>query len=181
MYSLSASVTSISGKAKLIQTVYFPRGVLPLSKVLVNSAEYLFSLSVLIPFLFIFRAEITFMVLWLPVLLCIQLVLTIGASLLFSCLGVYFRDLENILRYFLRFWFYLSPALYSVKDRIPVKFQAIYMLNPFAALFESYKNILVRGKSPSNYMFVVVPISLAFLIIGFMVFDKKEAKFARDV
>lgn len=179
--SLSDSVVSITGKAKVIQTVYFPRGILPLSKVFVNLAEYLFSLSVLIPFLFIFRAKITFMVLWLPVLLCIQLLLTIGASLLFSCLGVYFRDLENILRYSLRFWFYLSPALYSVKDRIPVRFQGIYMLNPFAALLESYKNILVRGKSPSNYMFVVVLVSLALLIIGFIVFDRKEAKFARDV
>ena len=55
------------------------------------------------------------------------------------------------------------------------------MLNPFAGLFESYKNVLVRGMAPSNYMFVVVLISLAVLIIGFMVFDKKEAKFAKDV
>jgi ABC-type polysaccharide/polyol phosphate export permease len=55
------------------------------------------------------------------------------------------------------------------------------MLNPFAALFMSYKNILVRGQPPSNYMLVVVPVSIIILIIGFIVFDKKEGKFARDV
>ena len=55
------------------------------------------------------------------------------------------------------------------------------MLNPFAALFESYKNILVRGKAPSDYIFITGLISLVFLIVGFVVFDRKEAKFARDV
>lgn len=179
--SLSNSVVAITGKAKLIQTVYFPKAVLPVSKVLGSLAEYLFSLLVLIPLLFIFRAEITFMLFWLPVLLVVQLLFTIGASLLCSCLGIYFRDLQNILRYSLRFWFYLSPGLYSVRDRIPVRFQHIYMLNPFAALFESYKNILVRGKGPSNYMFIVVLISFVLLIVGFIVFDRRETKFARDV
>jgi ABC-type polysaccharide/polyol phosphate export permease len=179
--SLSDSVVSITAKAKLIQTVYFPKAVLPLSKVIGGAIEYLFGLSVLVPLLFIFKANITFMVLWLPVLLLIQLLFTIGASLLCACLGIYFRDLQNILRYSLRVWFYLSPALYSVKDQIPPRFQHIYMLNPFAALFTSYKNILIRGQAPSNYMFLVAAVSLAILVIGFIVFDKKEAKFAKDV
>ena len=55
------------------------------------------------------------------------------------------------------------------------------MLNPFAALFESYKNILVRGEAPSNYMLIVVLIALSILVVGFIVFDEKEAKFARDI
>lgn len=179
--SLSDSVVTITGNAKLIQTVYFPKAVLPLSKVLGNFAEYLFSLSVLVPLLLMFKAKITFMVLWLPVLLAVQLFFTIGASLLCACLGIYFRDLQNILQYSLRLWFYLSPALYSVKDLIPVKFQPIYMLNPFAALFISYKNVLVRGEAPSNYMFVMAAVSLVVLVIGFIIFDKKESKFAKDV
>ena len=133
--SLADSVVCITGRARLIQTVYFPKAVLPISKVLGSLAEYLFSLLVLIPLLFIFRAKITVMLFWLPALLVVQLFLTVGASLLCSCLGIYFRDLQNILRYSLRFWFYLSPALYSVQDRIPDRFQHLYMLNPFAGLF----------------------------------------------
>jgi len=179
--SLSDSVVAITGKEKLIQTVYFPKAVLPISKVLGGLAEYLFSLIALVPLLFIFRAKISLMIFWLPALLLVQLLFTIGASVLCACFGVYFRDLQNILRYSLRFWFYLSPGLYSVKDRIPVRFQHIYMLNPFAALFTSYKNILVRGEAPSNYMLIVVLIALTILITGFIVFDEKEAKFARDI
>jgi len=106
---------------------------------------------------------------------------TIGAALFCSCAGVYFRDLQNILRYSLRFWFYLSPGLYSVKDRIPPRVQPLYMLNPFAALFESYKNILVRGQPPSNYMYIVVLSSLAVLVLGFSVFDWREGKLAKDI
>lgn len=179
--SLSDSVVAITGKQKLIQTVYFPKAVLPISKVLGGLAEYLFSLIALVPLLFIFGAKISLMVFWLPALLLVQLLFTIGVSVLCACFGVYFRDLQNILRYSLRFWFYLSPGLYSVEDRIPVRFQHIYMLNPFAALFTSYKNILVRGEAPSNYMLIVVLIALTILIIGVIVFDEKEAKFARDI
>jgi len=179
--SLSDSVVSITGKAKLIQTVYFPKAVLPTSKVLVGLVEYLFSLLVLIPLLFIFDAKLTYMILWLPILLLSQFLFTVGTSILCACLGVYFRDLQNILRYTLRVWFYLSPGLYSVADRIPPRFQHIYMLNPFAALFTSYKNILVRGEFPSHYMLVVVPVSIIILIVGLIIFDKKEGKFARDV
>jgi ABC-type polysaccharide/polyol phosphate export permease len=179
--SLSDSVVSITARAKLIQTVYFPKAVLPVSKVLGSLLEYLLSLLVLVPLLFIFKARMSIVMFWMPVILLVQFSLTLGASLLCSCLGVYFRDLQNILRYLLRFWFYLSPALYSVHDRIPERFRSMYMLNPFAALFESYKNILVRGKAPSNYMFLVVMISLAVLATGFVVFDRAEAGLAKDV
>jgi ABC-type polysaccharide/polyol phosphate export permease len=179
--SLSESVVAITARAKLIQAVFFPKVALPFSKVLAGLIEYLFSLSVLIPLLFIFKAEITFMVLWLPALVFVQLLFTVGISLLCSCLGVYFRDFQNIIRYFLRFWFYLSPALYSVYDRIPVRFRHIYMLNPFASLFVSYKNTLVRGKPPTAYIVVLVIAALAVLIVGLLIFDRKEKQFARDV
>ncbi|MHC4647080.1 MAG: ABC transporter permease [Planctomycetota bacterium] len=179
--SLSDSVVAITARARLIQTVYFPKAVLPVSKVLGSLVEYLLSLLVLVPLLFIFKARVTLTVLWLPMVLLVQFLLTIGASLLCACLGVYFRDLQNILRYSLRFWFYLSPGLYSVRDRIPAAFQGVYMLNPFAALFESYKNILVNGKAPSDYMLLVVPVSLALLVVGFAIFDWKEADLAKDI
>jgi ABC-type polysaccharide/polyol phosphate export permease len=81
----------------------------------------------------------------------------------------------------LRFWFYLSPALYSVKDRIPPRFQNPYMLNPFAALFESYKNIMVRGQPPTVFILVAALTGLVILVLGLVMFDKKDDRFAKDV
>jgi ABC-type polysaccharide/polyol phosphate export permease len=45
----------------------------------------------------------------------------------------------------------------------------------------SYKNVLVRGKPPTAYITVLVIVALAVLIIGLLIFDRKEAQFSRDV
>jgi lipopolysaccharide transport system permease protein len=178
--ALSKSVVSITSKVRLIQTIYFPKVVLPLSHVLLGLINYLLGLIVLVPFLFIFEARLTWNIFWLPVLIFLQLILTIGLSLFVATMGVYFRDLENILRFGLRIWFYLSPALYSVTDRIPEKYVSLYMLNPFSAIFNSYKNILVRGQPPSIYMLVFTGAAVVLFISGMMVFDRKEVNFAKD-
>jgi len=172
--SLGDSVVSVSGKARLLQSVYFPKIVLPLSKVVVATIEYFLSLIVLFPLLILFKTDTGMTILWLPVLITVQLVLTIGLSLICACLGVYFRDFQQILQYILRIMFYLSPVLYSVKDRVPKTFRQIYMLNPFAALFESYKNIFVRGSMPSEYVLLAAALAVVALVYGLWIFNKKE-------
>jgi ABC-type polysaccharide/polyol phosphate export permease len=179
--SLSGSVKAITGNAKLIQTVYFPKAVLPLSRVLVGLINFLFGLIVLVPLLLIFEANFTFNILWLPFLIFTQFLFTIGAAFLCAALGVYARDLENILQFGLRIWFYLSPALYSISDRIPKRLLPIYMLNPFAALFESYKNVLVRGVPPNAYMMIAGLLAALIFFAGLAFFGSKEPHFAKDV
>lgn len=180
-FAIIGAVKSITGKAKLIQTIYFPRSILPLARTLVGLVNYLISLISLIPILLIFHAKITFNVLWLPLLILIQLSFTLGLAFLVAAAGVYFRDLENILQFGLRMWFYLSPGLYSVEDRISAKWLNIYMLNPFASLFESYKNILVRGMAPDQYLFIAILWALGMLFVGGTFFFLRESQFAKDV
>ena len=77
--------------------------------------------------------------------------------------------------------FFLSPALYSVADRVPERFQPIYMLNPFAALFESYKNVLVRGLPPDEYMLVAAAVAVVVFVGGLQFFASKEPDLAKAV
>jgi len=144
--------------------------------------KYVFSLGALIPMLFIFKAQFSVQMLWLPLIIVIQLLFTLGLAVVFSVVGVYFRDLQNILQFGLRMWFYLSPGLFSIADRIPPRLRTIYMiLNPFASLFNAYKNILVRGLPPSQYIWIVFMLGVLILGFGFWLFDRKEADLAKDV
>ncbi|MDD5194056.1 MAG: ABC transporter permease [Candidatus Omnitrophica bacterium] len=179
--SLSDSVTSISGRAQLIKAINFPKVVLPFSKVLLNFLELGFGLLVIIPFLFLFRVNITWNILWLPFLLLVQFLFTFGLALSFSLTGVYFRDFQNILQYFLRIWFYLSPVLYSAGERFPKSLKPLYMLNPFSSLLESYKNIFVWGRGISAFVLWAVFVSMAALFIGIKMFRHYEEKIAKDV
>ena len=179
--SANNSVTAIVAKAKLIQSVNFPKGILPLEKAITGLIRYLLGLVVLVPLLLAFEATWTVNILWMPVLIFVQLLFTIGCCFLLSALGVYFRDLQNIIRIVIRAMFFLSPALYSVADRVPERFQPIYMLNPFAALFESYKNVLVRGQPPDEYMLVATALAVLVLLVGLQYFAWKEPDFAKAV
>lgn len=180
--AVNGAAVSITRNAKLIQTVQFPKAILPLSEVIVGLVNYSAGLIALVPLLFIFRAHITFNVFWLPGIVFVQLLYTIGAALIVATLGVYFRDLQNILQFGLRFWFYLSPAMYAVGDLLPENLRPAYnIINPFAPLFTSYKNILVLGLPPSTYMLSAFVLAALVFIGGFILFNKKEPEFSKEV
>lgn len=181
IHAVQRATTCITGRARLVQTVAFPKILLPTQQTLVTFFQYIFGLGALFPLLLFFKVDLTAYVLWLPLVIAIQFMLTWGLALMCAVLGVYFRDWQNILQFGLRMWWYLSPGLYSVQDRIPVDLQKIYMLNPFASLFNAYKNILVRGELPSSYICVALGTGLFSLLIGLWVFSRKEADLARDV
>ncbi len=180
-YSLSVSVTSITSRSSVVQTTRFPLAVLPLAAIIVGLVDYLVGLVILIPLLFAFDATFTVNVLWLPVLIIVQLVVTIGASLFCAALGTYLTDLKNIVEFLLRVGFYLSPILYSVTETVPERFETYYMLNPFAALMESYKNILVRGIPPSEYMAIAAAVAVVVVLAGFWYFGREERRLVKAI
>ena len=179
--SLSAAIASITSKRSVVQTTRFPLMVLPLAGVVTGLVDYLAAFVILVPLLFAFDATFTVHVLWLPVLIVVQLVLTIGAALICAVLGTYLTDLKNILQFLLKLGFYLSPILYSVADTVPERFKVYYMLNPFAALIESYKNILIRGMPPSEYMGIAAALAVVVFLVGFWYFAREEHKLVKAI
>lgn len=180
-YSLTRSVTSISKKAKLIQSINFSKIVLPLGPVFVGMINLFLGLIVLVPFLLIFEAKFTYHLFWFPSLLLIQLVFTIGAVLICATVGVYLHDLQNIIKFLLKISFYISPVIYSIENRIPENIRVFYLLNPFAVLINSYKNVLIRGLPPNPFIGITIGVSLLILIIGTVLFYKKESIFSKEV
>jgi len=179
--ALSRSVTSVSSKVSVVQTTRFPLAVLPLTIVTTGLVDYLAGLIILLPLLFAFDATFSVHMLWLPLLLFIQLLGTIGASLICAVIGTYLTDWKNILEFGLRLWFFLSPIIYSVEGTVPERYQTFFWLNPFAALLESYKNILVRGTAPSEYIFVPVGMAIIAFLVGSWYFAREERNLVKAI
>jgi lipopolysaccharide transport system permease protein len=181
--SLTRAVTSVTSKLGLVQSVRFPLAILPLSGIIVGFFDWLFGFAILVPMLFIFEASFTVNVLWLPVLLLIQFIGTVGACLIFAVVGTYLSDLGNILQFLIRLGFYLSPILYSVTDMIESERLAmLYMiLNPFAGLLESYKNIVIRGVPPTEYALVGAAVACVVFLIGLWYFSRDEFKLVKAI
>lgn len=180
--SLTRSVTSISSRVGLLQSVRFPLAILPLSGIIVGFFDWLFGFVILVPMLFIFEASFTVNILWLPVLLIIEFIGTMGACLIFAVWGVHLSDLGNILQFVIRICFYLSPIMYSVQEVIPGRLMRLYMLgNPFAGLLESYKNVLILGLPPNEYAIAGTAVGCVAFLVGLWYFSRNEYRLVKAI
>jgi ABC-2 type transport system permease protein len=189
---VSQGVSSIVDNAGLVQKVYFPRVVLPLSLVGASFFTWLFEMGVLIAAFLIVGA-------WgliplLPVVIVFMVLLALfasGLSMVLAIVNVYFRDTTHFVTLLLQFWFYLTPILYPVSmvqgqsDKIggilgtPITLFDIYRLNPLEPFIAIFRSLLYDNVLPS-----IMPIAMAsfwtiiFLITGYLLFWRKEKMLA---
>lgn len=166
LQSTLGSIKLFTSNARLIQTVRFPLAILVLSRNMLHTVNFLMGLLAFAPLIFLLDLPITFNLLWVLVLIPIQFVFNISVSILFALIGVYLRDLHNLMSFALRLVFYLSPGLYSL-SAIPEEYQIWMMaVNPFASLFEAYKGAMVLGVGPSLFLLVPACLSVVLLLIS---------------
>jgi ABC-2 type transport system permease protein len=179
--SLTEATRSIIDNANLVKKIYFPRDILPISYVLSNFINLLFGLMVLLFVLVIFRAPSLRFLYFLPIIIIIHLIFTVGLALLVSCGNVYIRDISHILNVALMFWFYLTPVFYPV-SMVPPKFHTVYMLNPMVSIISMYRNILFEGNLPSGMnIIIMLLVAMGMLVFGLFVFKRYASSFAKEV
>ena len=119
--------------------------------------------------------------LWLLPILAIVFGLSFGLSLFLSIFGVYFRDLSNISALFLRAGFYLSPILYTVEEFIPAQYHAIYMLNPFASIFDGVMRAIRYGDAPTIWILWPITLSILLIVTGLLFFQSRSVNITKDL
>ncbi len=185
---LEASNVIMSG-GNLIKKIIFPAEVLPVVSVLSNMIHFLLGTPILVLFMIIYRVPFTWCALFFPLIVFIQLILTLGFSLLISSLSVHFRDLRDILANFLTLWFFCSPVIYPLTfaiqqdDQVIARiFQRVLYINPISYIMDGYHQTLFHGSLPDwRYLMIVLACSIAIFIIGYFVFDRLRDTFAEEV
>jgi ABC-2 type transport system permease protein len=179
--SMTMGVSSIVTNSNLVKKIYFPREVLPLSVVLSNLVNYVLSLAVLLPALLFFKIELSFNILWFPLVLFFQFLFVYGIVLIVSALNVYFRDLEHITGIVMMAWFFLTPVLYPLK-MVPAKVSGLIYLNPMTPFVELYRNIFFYGKQPGLIdLKIVLLVGFLFFFVGEIVFARLQRDFAEEI
>lgn len=179
--SIQSSSSIVIRNSNLIKKIYFPHEVLPLSTVFGGIINYLFGLIIMFAAIFISGMTISVYVLYFPVILFLQFLLTYALTLLFSSLNVYFRDLEHILGVIVMAWFYFTPIIYPA-SMIPEQYQFIFDFNPMKPIIESLQDIFYYQRNPE---FVSLLKSLVYnsilLLFSWIVFRKLSKRFAEEV
>ncbi|MDD3710542.1 MAG: ABC transporter permease [Methanothrix sp.] len=175
------SISAIVGKQSLVTKVYVPRQILVLSSVLSSFVSSLLEFSVLVPLLILFGVDLSFNVLFFPLIHAIFLVLVYGLSLILASLYVYYRDLNQIWDVLLQAGFFLSPIVYPISI-VPEKYLGYYMINPVTVVIEMYREVLLYAKTPSviDIGLIVAAAGLMFLA-GSSLFGRLERRFAEEI
>jgi ABC-2 type transport system permease protein len=141
----------------------------------------IFSFAIVFPALIISGIGITPALIYLPIVLIAAFIMTLGFSILFSGLNVYFRDLEHILGIAIMAWFYFTPIVYPV-EMIPVGFLKLFFLNPVTPIILGFRDILYYGIAPNFAMLGINILSgVLLLIFGLMVFENLQKNFAEEI
>lgn len=125
-----------------------------------------------------YKVALTLNFFWIPLIVIIQIILTLGVGLISGALNVFFRDIKYIIPLTIQIWMYLSPIIYPV-SLIPKKYMPFYMLNPMVSIIDSYRKVILNGVSPDlKYLFISFIISTVVFIFAYVLFKKAEGNFA---
>lgn len=179
--SINSGMISILTNANIIKKVYFPRIILPISSVTSALVNFLISCLIILIFLAFSGIGFSLYLLYLPIVVVIQYILLLGITFILSSIDLYFRDIENIMNFFISMLFYATPILY-LPSIFPEKIKWIIDLNPMAHIVNAYRDIFYFQTTPDLLnLGIVGVISIVVLIMGYLVFNKLQRGFAEEV
>jgi lipopolysaccharide transport system permease protein len=177
-YSLTQSANSLVGNANLIQKVYFPRLVIPLSSVFSGAVDFVLAFGVLLAMMLFYGFWPGVRILWILPLLLLILVTALGPGLWLAALNVEYRDVRYTVPFLTQFWLFATPIAYP-SSLLPEPWRTFYGLNPMAGVVEGFRWILLDTPSaPGPMILVSAVMSLVLLAGGAWYFRRLEKTFA---
>lgn len=176
--SITDMVDSLVVNMNLVSKIYFPREILPVAALMARLLDFAIAGAILI-FLIVFFQIPIFPLGWLfiPIILAIQLALTLGLGFIGAAFNVFYRDVKHLFILGLQIWLYASPIIYPI-ETVPERFRSLYFLNPMAGIIESYRAVLLYQQIPGPYILISATVALIILFAGYWGFKKVEFQFA---
>ncbi len=171
------AMSSVVANFSLINKVYIPKYIFPLSKCLFVGINFLLTLIPLYVIIFLTGTGVNFYHLLLPYVFMCLLLFTIGIGFILATISVFLRDMFYIYGVIITLWTYLTPIMYDVSI-IPAKFQIFMKLNPMYWFLDFARQIILYNQMPGvrNFLYCAV-FGIGFLLIGIYFFKKNQDKF----
>src|SRR5262249_3073870 len=175
---LSQSSNCLVGSSSLITKVYFPRLVVPLASAFSGIVDFLIAVAMLIAMMLYYGLIPTLNIIWLPLLVLLAFITSVGAGLWLSALNVEYRDVRYIVPFIIQFWMFATPIAYP-SSLLPEPWRTVYGLNPMVGVVEGFRwALLGTNTRPGPIIAVSGTVALLILITGAFYFRRMEKTFA---
>src|SRR5262249_28774303 len=157
-----------------VKKLVFAVETLPVNLVVSGLVTECLAIVLYCGFLLALRHSVPLSALWLPVLLIPQVLFTAGLSWFLAALGVFVRDLGQIIGFVLTIWFFITPICYPETSARPW----LYAKNPIYVLVKGYRAIFLDHGAPAfGPLWKLWVLSAAIFILGHAWFYKLRKSF----
>lgn len=176
--ALARSSTVILEHPNLVKRVVFPLQILPLVTVLSALVTEAIAFIILLAGVLIYNHGLPMSLVFLPMIIISQILLTAGISWFVASLSVYIRDIRHLMALGLSAWMYGTPIVYPA-TALPEQIQFILWLNPMAGIVMDYRRVVLEGLAPDwQHYGVYTAMAIIVCIIGFNFFEATKKSFA---
>ncbi len=176
--SLGRASSSLVGNQSLVQKVFFPRLLVPLSSLAGVVLDFAIGLVLAIVLMIVFGINPGWPVLLLPVWVVLILMIGMGIGLAAAAYMVKYRDVGYVLPWLVQVLMYGSPVAYSLSE-VPESLRWIFDINPVTWFLETFRWSLLGTAAPPAWQVVALVVAAPVIfLLGAIVFQKNEREFA---
>lgn len=172
------AANSVVGNAHMVQKIYFPRLILPLSSIAVGLVDFAVTILFFVGIVAWYRFTPSPRSWAMPLFFALCVFFTVGLGLFFAALYVRYRDIRQIIPFITQLGMYVSPVAFS-SSVVPERWRLLYSLNPMVAVIDGFRWSLLG----TNTLYVPgliagVVVSVILFVVSLVYFKSAERVFA---
>jgi lipopolysaccharide transport system permease protein len=177
--ALGTGGPSLLTNNSLMSKTQFPRECFPLETILVTSVNIVLSWIPLAVLFVLYRFAPAPTTVWVPLLIVIELLFTVGVTLGVSAMIIQMRDLGQVLPIVISLGLFATPVIWQFKD-IPAGWQIVYgFISPLGPVIDDARRTMLLDQSPEWGPLLAAMAGTAFyLALGYRLFKRLEVNFA---
>ena len=175
--TLSMAPLLVVQNPNYVKKVVFPLEILPVAAVGAALFRCLVSLGVVVLAVAIWGPGLDIIACWLPVIVGLLVMLSLGVAWMLSALGVFLRDLALLAQFFAVLLTFMSGIFYSL-SKLPPTFSFL-SYNPLLVLIEAGRDVLLWHRPPSVPDLTYVGlVSVVLCLVGHLIFAAIKPAFS---
>jgi lipopolysaccharide transport system permease protein len=181
LLSATSAMRCVSLREPILLNRRFDRMLMPPSAVLTETLAFAASFVMFPLMMLIYSVGPTTALLWLPVVIAVTLVLSLGAAWPAALLGIWVPTLQDLAAQGLRVLFFAAPGLIALSEVSGTVYDWI-VLNPFSGLFESFRHVFLYGDAPPFWE-LAYPAGFGLLLMAIFLplYRREKRHFAKMV
>lgn len=182
--ALSSGSSAITGNAGLVNSLSFPRVLLPISAVIRQFLNFWPSLILLVVALLLTRNWPTWEWLLEIVVIFLMTLFATGLGMFAARVNAQMRDLGKLIPFFTRILFYVS-GVFFVTEKIFADYPLLLQIasfNPFYDFIQLSRGLLLNGYEPTVSLWInCIAWAIVMPVVGMVYFWKAEEVYGRDL